>query len=85
MGHSVHSLKGVTMQSLLQGSRQGRTDSGRGASGHLRQQTHSDLLPGHSVQENVTRMLFDHRKQVDEELRNTLRSLCRTFTKDPNV
>lgn len=34
-GQDVHSLKGVTMQSFLQGSKQGREDSGREESEHL--------------------------------------------------
>lgn len=34
-GHAVHSLKGVTMQSFLQGNKQGRMASGRAESGHL--------------------------------------------------
>ncbi len=48
VGHSVHSLKGVTIQSLLQGSRQGLTDSGRGASGHLKHHTDTERTAGHS-------------------------------------
>lgn len=64
VGHSVHSLKGVTIQSLLQGSRQGLTDSGRGASGHLKHHTDTDRSAGHSTH---TQMCFDHRKQVDKE------------------
>lgn len=36
-GQAVHSLKGVTLQSVLQGSRQGRSVSGRAESGHLNQ------------------------------------------------
>jgi len=35
MGHGVQSLKGVMMQSFLQGSSHGRTVPGRGPSGHL--------------------------------------------------
>lgn len=38
-GQVVHSLKGVTMQSFLQGSKQGRTVSGRVESEHLNIQT----------------------------------------------
>lgn len=34
-GHGVQSLNGVMIQSLLQGSWQGRTVLGRGPSGHL--------------------------------------------------
>lgn len=34
-GQVVHSLKGVTMQSFLQGNEQGRTVSGRDVSEHL--------------------------------------------------
>lgn len=41
VGHCVQLLKGVTIQSFLQGIRQGRTVSGRGASGHLRETTES--------------------------------------------
>ena len=42
-GQAVHSLKGVTMQSLLQGSEQGRMVSGRAESEHLNIQTNSGL------------------------------------------
>lgn len=35
VGQAVHSLKGVTMQSFLQGSKQGWMVSGRADSGHL--------------------------------------------------
>lgn len=35
VGQRVHSLKGVTMQSFLQGRRHGRTVSGLVESGHL--------------------------------------------------
>lgn len=35
VGQAVHSLKSVTMQSLLQGNKQGRNVSGRAESGHL--------------------------------------------------
>lgn len=42
-GQAVHSLKGVTMQSFLQGSKQGRTVSGRAESGHLNTETNSGL------------------------------------------
>lgn len=42
-GQAVHSLKGVTMQSFLQGSKQGRTVSGRAESEHLNIQTNSCL------------------------------------------
>lgn len=34
-GQAVHSLKGVTTQSFLQGNTQGRMDSGRAESEHL--------------------------------------------------
>lgn len=40
---AVHSLKGVTMQSFLQGSKQGRAVSGREESEHLNMQTNSAL------------------------------------------
>lgn len=35
VGQAVHSLKSVTMQSFLQGNKQGRKVSGREESGHL--------------------------------------------------
>lgn len=42
-GQAVHSLKGVTTQSFLQGSKQGRTVSGRAESGHLKAQKNRGL------------------------------------------
>lgn len=42
-GQAVHSLKGVTMQSFLQGSKQGLMVSGRAASEHLNIQTNNGL------------------------------------------
>lgn len=42
-GQAVHSLKGVTMQSFLQGRKQGRTLSGREESEHLSTQRNSGL------------------------------------------
>lgn len=36
VGQALHSLKGVTMQSILQGKGQDRIESGREDSGHLK-------------------------------------------------
>lgn len=43
-GHGVQSLNGVTMQSFLQGSRQGLTVSGRRLSGHLTKKLQRSII-----------------------------------------